>query len=108
MKVRHGFVSNSSTTSFCIVGISYPYPIVVNLQDEEYEEDEFPHVKGLEQHRHYDGCCGYIGVDIDKMQDDETLLQFKQKALEKLHQIPHFKNVKIEEVSILSDAWSDN
>jgi hypothetical protein len=41
------------------------------------------------------------------MQNNETLLQFKQKVLEKLRKIPQFKDTKIEEIGILVDGWRD-
>jgi hypothetical protein len=71
MKTRIGFVSNSSTTSFCIYG------------------DEIPHAKaedaeelGLEvhyDHSWFNSVC-YAGLSWYNMKDDETCAQFKERV----------------------------
>ena len=85
MKTRQGFVSNSSTTSFCIYGA-----IVSCSYTEDGDREE---MWGLaEKHDlscHYpEGSSGYyIGRDWCSIGDDETGKQFKesvQKALKEM------------------------
>ena len=83
MKLRLGFVSNSSNTSFCIMGAAL-------FHQEEDEIREQIKTYGLDKtidvnYTEYGGMC--IGLEIEKMQEDETLGQFRSRAkllLEKL------------------------
>lgn len=70
MKFRRGFVSNSSTTSFCVMGA-----YVENVQvTEQMEED-------LEVYADYD-ADGYVGLSPEKMEDTETPIDFKNRVQE--------------------------
>jgi len=74
MKIRNGFVSNSSTTSFCIMGewVSEPEGC-----DDFWDlcEDN-----GLECHSP-EGYRGYaVGLSFDEMGDDETKAQFVNRV----------------------------
>lgn len=99
MKVRNGFVSNSSSTSFCIVGVQYP--------EEDYErifkdlEWDSP-IYGV-RITDYDPYT--VGLNIDKMKDEETLAEFKKRAYEEIHKID--KDVKLENISIHTDGGYD-
>jgi hypothetical protein len=71
MKVRLGFVSNSSSSSFCIFGIQY---------EKTYDEaEEKVQGTGLQVHSgpYDDGC--FVGIDWSNIKDDETGLQFKER-----------------------------
>jgi hypothetical protein len=92
MKIRSGFVSNSSSSSFCILGIVLP---------EDFDEEKFEEIdEKLWSNRndkdsfyletqcgisdYYD--CRLIGKSPDAMKDDETLIQFKEKVVEAIKQ----------------------
>jgi hypothetical protein len=92
MKIRNGFVSNSSTTSFCIVGT-----ICEALSIEKIKRPLRYYASD------YNGI--YVGLDIDDMVDNETLLQFKERALKELSQYSEFKDLNIKDISILQDSW---
>lgn len=72
MKVRQGFVSNSSTTSFCIYG-AYVSTKGTDIDDlYELAEDN-----GLDCHCGEDGeNC--VGISWDCIGDDQTGKQFKE------------------------------
>lgn len=82
MKIRQGFVSNSSTTSFCIYG--------AEVTRRDYDEDgdmdidEVADEHSLEYH-YIDGDS-IVGLSPDAMGDYETKLQFMtrvEKAIKK-------------------------
>lgn len=72
MRIRHGFVSNSSTTSFCIYGT-----IVTHTKEVRQKAQDL----GLEVHRFYGQCSGntYVGISYHNIRDDETGRQFKDR-----------------------------
>jgi hypothetical protein len=76
MKTRRGFVSNSSTTSFCIFGIAI---------DEENDLWSEARKVGLEQDYYSEFCDGprqVIGLSYSKIGDDETGAQFKRRVID--------------------------
>jgi len=83
MKIRKGFVSNSSSTSFMIYGIC--------LGDKNMEEqDEIEEaIEGSDLAFHRGQCDDdvYVGRDYSSIKDDETGAQFKQDVEEKLKEL---------------------
>lgn len=100
MKVRAGFVSNSSSSSFCIYGTSMEFDEVIekikesNLipqeeldrleeEDEWYELGEILEEKlGLSTYQSDDNF--WIGKEWSSIDDDETGRQFKENVKSKL------------------------
>ena len=79
MKIRTGFVSNSSSTSFCIFGL---------YVGDNTEEEALKLVKDNELHIEY-GCGAwddsvYVGLPPSAMKDDETLSQFRDRVRRQL------------------------
>ena len=115
MKIRTGFVSNSSSSSFCIVGV------VFNREDFPPEKELMDDVQtALKEYDNYklwdtddglypvkvrpdwdEGECGkgYIGLPIEKMNDSETLAEFKKRAEEKLKELGWNGNGKVEVIT---------
>lgn len=73
MKIRTGFISNSSTTSFCIMGI---YEQHMDRKD----ASEFCGESLLVNYGYYGMDGQYIGVPIKTMKEDETLNQFRNRV----------------------------
>jgi hypothetical protein len=99
MKIRNGFVSNSSSSSFLIFGKSFDNIDFLNNNDkvqvlinEDYDtfeimESIFPFKGNLEWHMmEYDDTI-YVGQSWDNVKDDETGLQFKQRTVDELNKL---------------------
>jgi hypothetical protein len=86
MKIRSGFVSNSSTSSFVVCGISMDTEEFEEQFHEEVEKAEdvfdvyeaFTEKSDLEYAA--DDCHVVFGIPLLNMQDFETLSQFKQRV----------------------------
>lgn len=102
MKVRNGFVSNSSSSSFCIYGASMDLSELVekvkglNLIEEDelerleenedlYEVAELVKEKiGLSSYQDYENDTVWFGREWSTIDDDETGKQFKENVKSKL------------------------
>ena len=91
MKIRNGFVSNSSSSSFCIMGVVLPE----DFDDESWDEldnkcyqrrEEGKIVKsqwGIDEY--YE--CKLVGASPEDMKDDETLIQFKERIVYEMKEL---------------------
>jgi len=93
MKIRNGFVSNSSSSSFHIYGIELEGSVIKEMLLEQKiitEEDldrygiweDIHKLKfgELADYCDYDGDCVYIGRRYSSIKDDETGKEFKKSA----------------------------
>jgi len=101
MKSRTHFVSNSSSTSFCIVGTT--------VNDEDIEKCECalrPILREnlLSFYREPEGGCCCMGLSIFRMNDDETLREFKERARKSISEILK-REIEINDITIIEDAW---
>jgi len=85
MKRRMGFVSNSSSSSFCLVGVELSGDIENILKPElldEYNElgdvEEFFSRRGLQYDSGENGDA--VGLDIYDMPEESTLEEFRAKV----------------------------
>ena len=98
MKIRFGFVSNSSTTSFCIYG-KYFNRLPENDEDWYDVCDEI----GLECHSDPYGRDHYIGLSLTDIGLDETFREFQNRTKEKFEKI----GLDTEKMGIYKTGWYD-
>ena len=90
MKIRNGFVSNSSSSSFLIYGASFSTDELLealNIEDGDAWDagDNVAKELDMEYQCPYGGDYGvYIGASWDSVGDDETGAQFKERIEKKL------------------------
>jgi hypothetical protein len=107
MKIRYGFVSNSSTTSFCIYGVSLERSKLkevakknnVDTKDYDFAETLF------NKHKLYcvadpDEDNVYVGKELSTMKDYETFGFFKKSIEQQL------KQLGIDDTcSVIQESW---
>ena len=107
MKIRNGFVSNSSTTSFCLYGIYIEEEELAKRLQIEIGTDDIDFHGELEDDiievfsEPYDSGY-YVGVALSKIKDDETGAQFKERIRKALDQKMDITEL---EFDIMQDAW---
>ena len=109
MKFRTGFVSNSSTSSFCILGfcvtkeeLANIFPQITNEEDSLYDYSEELGKLGLElQSCNNDGewCEWYAGIDIEGMSPEQLV-----EAANKIKSVSQFSHKSI---TVITAAWSN-
>lgn len=123
MKIRQGFVSNSSSSSFVLYGVDEESAVGIAVMkaakkklkkkkdEEEYEyEERLADVLGefigkeLEFVRDWEREAFWIGKNPMHMPDDMTMGQFKQSVVEQLSKIC---DVAPEEIAKSCDFWNE-
>jgi len=110
MKTRADFVTNSSSsTSYCIIGVessAIVKPTVPNGEEQSLFElcDDLKVTYGSIG---YEEDCAVLGLSIDAMKEDETMKEFKARALATV--LKAFPNSKltIKNVSVHVDGGYD-
>lgn len=110
MKIRNGFVSNSSSSSFLIYGIyldtatKEKMTALLGTEKGKYElEDEYCSLPGKEMLETYYPPSGtYIGCSWDSMGNDETKRQFMERIDNALKDI-----ADPTEISSHEESWFD-
>jgi hypothetical protein len=78
MKIRSCFVSNSSSSSFCVLGCYFNTSWLTEENKEMLEDDRDKLFENL-SYRSVD-YEWFVGLPYTEMKDDETLVQFKERV----------------------------
>jgi len=111
MKIRMGFVSNSSSSSFCIYGMEMDKEDLLKIIGKTEEEfggmydslEEAAEKTDLEMHGNENSETYYLGRSYSRIGGEETGNQFKADVVKKLSDALD-RNVSAS-CSYISEAW---
>ena len=102
MKVRVGFVSNSSTSSFLIYGA------YLGESDDRYDAVEVAAEDSKDVRFVYGQDTRYLGASWDTVRDDETGAQFKARVVAEVNRILEKCELNVpEKFDTYHEAWRD-
>lgn len=93
MKIRNGFVSNSSSSSFCIYGTE------IKISEEDLDQEKLKTMSIRIVYGPYDSV--FLGRDWTSIEDDETGRQFKEKVEKEVEELLGEKK----ECSSYEEGW---
>lgn len=121
MKVRTGFVSNSSSSSFCAFGVAVGMDeeeltkLGMVFTEDDRDSDGYIDEMGEIIYNAADGCnlkctydydstMAYVGLEYPDMADDETMGQFKERAKVAVKKM--FPNIQDDAFGHIEESWS--
>jgi hypothetical protein len=117
MKIRNGFVSNSSSSSFCILGIVYSEDDLLSLWNSKHPDDLCEDIWELENTNHgeicvYRGIEEYyelyvIGKHVKSLDENKTI---KEEKIETANQINEMLGTSLskKDISFHTDGGMDH
>jgi len=103
MIIRNGFVSNSSSTSFCILGMVYGSKSDFKNKESLLEDSDFTIEYGLGS---YSDDDVFVGVSVDDLDQDKTITQHKIEIASKLSKILN-EDISMNKIYFIIDGGYD-
>lgn len=112
MKIRSGFVSNSSSSSFCILGVvtgeKVSDEVYQAIDDASWGSNKVETcvrcVRGIDSYYEQN----LVGAEPDEMKDDETLAQFKARVVAELQKFGAPADLSVSDLDWHTDGGRDN
>jgi len=108
VKIRTDFVTNSSSTAFCIVGVPLKkLTLPTEASKEDFDMGEFCAQNDLQVDFVGNAAMDMeedlsVGVPISKLKDDETLWQLKTKALKVLRKAFPGSKLSVQDIKLIN------
>lgn len=108
MKIRLGFVSNSSSTSFCIYGLCLEgskAKEIFKVENVHNLDSVIPGESGLNYVAGQESYYVYLGRPWSSVEDDETGLQFRTSILQNLKKLLPDQELSFEKLGTHEESW---
>jgi hypothetical protein len=109
MKIRDGFVSNSSSTSFTLMGATGSAQSFVDAYNKIHPESPIQDIYDLNDpdissYTSPYGYDSYVGIDLDSLGEDETKGQLRARASAAMVALFGEDFAKVD---VISESWYD-
>jgi len=118
MKIRTDFVTNSSSTCYCMVGVqASELDPVFNGESDDNETMDWDALmayvgdlrsKGLDVACYVESREGIIGLEIEKMKGEETLNGFKARIADLIEKAYPGKRFKVSQIKVEASEYDQN